>query len=85
MSRRKPRFEVVRSDAGWHARFVGANGRKVWQTEVYRKRIDAVRAVELIVGNLVRTSPFAEHPEIGWQGEPDYPTEVRTVDERSKP
>jgi uncharacterized protein YegP (UPF0339 family) len=48
MTARAPRFEVVRSDAGWHARFRAANGRKVWQTEVYERRGAAALAVRLL-------------------------------------
>lgn len=43
------RFEVVRTDAGWHGRFVAANGRIVWWTETYTRRRGALRAIELIV------------------------------------
>lgn len=41
------RFEVVRTDAGWHGRFVAANGRIVWWTETYTRRRSAVRAIHL--------------------------------------
>lgn len=42
------RFEVVRTDAGWHARFRAANGRMVWTTEVYTRRTEAFRAIYLV-------------------------------------
>lgn len=82
---RQARFEVVRTDAGHFARFIAVNGREVWRTsETYTRRRRAERAVELIVGDRIHVSPFAEHPEINWQGSPDLaPTEVRYVDERS--
>ena len=81
MRRRFARFEIVRTRAGYHARFRAGNGRIVWWTEVYGKRIAAVRAVELVCDKRVTTSPFADHPEIAWVGS-EYPTEVREVDER---
>jgi uncharacterized protein YegP (UPF0339 family) len=40
-----PRFEVVRTAAGYHARFRAENGRIVWFTEVYTRRAAATRAV----------------------------------------
>ena len=45
---KRPRFEVVRTDAGWHARFVAANGRIVWTTEVYERERAARRAIAII-------------------------------------
>lgn len=48
-----PHFETVRTDAGWHARFKGANGEIVWTTEVYNDVRDAENAVDLIVGRSV--------------------------------
>jgi len=65
---RQPRFEVVRSDAGWFARFVAANGQKVWQTEVYERRRAAERAIKLAGDTHVCVCRDA--------------TEVRWVDER---
>lgn len=53
MSAREPRFEIVRTDAGWHARFVAANGQTVWTTESYTRRRAAVRAVSVICGQTV--------------------------------
>ena len=76
------RFEIVRTNAGHHARFIAANGRTVWTTEVYTRRRAAVAAVELIAGAQVTTSRFADHPEISWAGnEGRGTTEVRDVDE----
>lgn len=48
VSARRPRFEIVRGDHGWHARFRAANGRIVWVTETYRRRAAAERAVCLL-------------------------------------
>ena len=80
---RAARFEIVRTTAGFHGRFRAANGRIVWSTEVYRKRVDAVHAVELIAGASVLDTPYGAWPEISWQGNLEWPTEVRDVDERA--
>lgn len=49
MSARQPRFEVVRSDAGWFARFIAANGREVWRTsETYTQKKGATNALHVI-------------------------------------
>ena len=85
MSTRDARFEIVRTDAGHHARFVAANGQTVWVTESYRRRKAAERAIELIVGETIQQSPHTEHPEVDWQGNMERPTEVLYVDERAKP
>lgn len=43
------RFEIVRGDAGWLARFVASNGREVWRTsETYTRRHGADRAVAML-------------------------------------
>ena len=83
MSRRKPRFEVVRSDAGWFARFVGANGRKVWQTEVYARPLAAFHAIALITGEPVRVHNGGFEVK-SWALAPEtVHLEVREVDERT--
>lgn len=71
MSARKPRFEVVRSDAGWFARFVAANGAKVWQTEVYVRRRGALRAIDMLTTAAV--------------GSAATPSRIHMVDERTPP
>lgn len=76
-----PRFEIARTDAGWHARFIAANGKTVWVTESYRRRKAAVNAIEVILGQQVIISPFSEHPEI-YRGPWPSTTEVRDVDAR---
>lgn len=43
---RQPRYELVTTDAGHHARFRGRNGRILRSTEVYttkRRALDAIR------------------------------------------
>lgn len=45
---RKPRFEVVHSDAGWFGRFVAANGQTVWVTESVRRRGTVLNAIRLL-------------------------------------
>lgn len=42
-----PRFEIVRTDAGWHVRFRAANGEPVMTSEIYTRRQAAVNAVEI--------------------------------------
>lgn len=79
-----PRFEVVHTKAGFHARFITANGRTQWWTESYLRRRNAVAAIERICAAPVLTSPFADHPEVMWAGSVQ-PTEVRDVDERPEP
>lgn len=51
VSGRRPRFEVVRSDADqpWHARFRAANGHIVWTTEQYARRPGAEGAIEVLM------------------------------------
>lgn len=65
------RFEVVRTDSGWHSRFVAANGRIVWWTETYTRRRAAVTAIACI-GDAPRYSNGRDADLI----------EVREVDER---
>jgi uncharacterized protein YegP (UPF0339 family) len=48
-----PRYEVVRTSAGWHKRFVAANGRKVDSSEVYTRRRGAENAIELVHGAFI--------------------------------
>ncbi len=76
------RFEIVRSDAGWHARLRAGNGRIVWVTESLTRRRAAVQAVEFITGRAIYKSPHTEHPEVDWAGNRETPTEVHDVDER---
>ena len=82
MSKREPRFEVVRSDAGWFARFRAANGRKVWQTESYHRRAKALRALELVVGYDV--AAYRDTWEIPHPAGNYGLLEVREVDERGQ-
>lgn len=49
MSSRQPRWELVRTAAGWHARFRSSNGNVIVSSEVYKKRADAFRAVDLVL------------------------------------
>ena len=65
---RQPRFEVVRTDAGWHARFIAANGRIVWWTETYTRRRGAVNAIALLDAELAADAA--------------WPDNIRDVDER---
>jgi uncharacterized protein YegP (UPF0339 family) len=97
---RDPRFEVVRTDAGWHARFVASNGQTVWVTESYRKKETAVRAIDTLARHFSPTGQAwvsnvrvgnERHVEVRY-GSEDHRTwsdahrlDVRLVDERTQP
>lgn len=87
MSKRQPRFEIVRTDAGWHARYKSANGEKVWTTEAngYRKERTAIAAIESFTGYEVTVQPNTENLEVyKWDIKLGLVLlEVRRVDERS--
>jgi uncharacterized protein YegP (UPF0339 family) len=77
---RQPRFEVVRTDAGWHSRFRAANGRIVWTTEVYERERAAVAALYQIAKPLeVASTPWPNAVMVYKHGA----VELRTVDERT--
>lgn len=65
---RQPRFEIVRGDAGWHARFIAANGRIIFWTENYTRRRGAVNAIALLDTELAADAA--------------RPDNIRGVDER---
>lgn len=75
MSARRPRFEIVRGDDGWWARFRAANGRVVWVTETYERR----RAAEKAILALGRAA--VERDRVFLLSQPEY-IELREVDER---
>lgn len=56
MARHYPRFEVVIAGfpnmLRYHARFIAGNGRIVWVTETYSRKIDARNAIRSITGAL---------------------------------
>ena len=80
MSARLPRFEVVHSDAGFHARFRASNGRIVWFTESYKRRRNAFMAVTSIAKPYFRPHHLWEHA--AWHVTEGL-LEVRDVDERT--
>lgn len=50
MTKRHPHFEVLRTEDGYFARLVAANGRIVWVTPgILSKKSQAIRAVDLVV------------------------------------
>jgi uncharacterized protein YegP (UPF0339 family) len=53
---RQARFEIVRTDAGWHGRFRAANGRIVWSTEVYTRKASLHNAIDSFVRALSPTN-----------------------------
>lgn len=73
------RFEIVRSEAGWFARFVAGNSAKVWQTEVYARRRTCLRAIELVTGMR------AYNVQGSWFITIHRTVEIREVDERAVP
>lgn len=83
MTRRKPRFELVRVEGGFFVRFIGANGRIVWVTPgLYSKRAHAFRAVELIAGTEPRDVGHGLEVVVCGLVDRDELLEVREVDER---
>lgn len=56
------RFEIVRTDAGWHARFRAGNGQTVWTTETYTRRRAATNAVT-VLGNRVQVGWYCDHED----------------------
>ena len=78
MSARQPRFEVVRGDSGYWARFIAANGKTVWTTETYRRRRTAEDAVYLLSKPAVGT-----RWESAVRVERRGAVEVRHIDERA--
>lgn len=87
MSAPDPRWEVVRTDAGWHTRFVSRNGRMTTDSEVLSSARNAVRNIEATVGSPVLRSPFRSPDALGEVQHGHGPTlrliEVRDVDERT--
>lgn len=92
------RFEIVRTDAGWHARYIAANGQTVWTTESYRQKATAVRAVDTLaryfsptgqawISNVRIGGTHAVDIRYGSEEHRDWRTAhrvaVRTVDERA--
>lgn len=53
---KKPKFEIVHTDAGWHSRLRAGNGRIVWNTEVYTTRRTAAFAIDTIARMFSPTS-----------------------------
>ena len=101
MSARQPRFEIVRGDHGYWARFIAANGRTVWVTETYTTRRAAARAISGMARAMspavriwfawtwiTRNSNSASELRFGHPGD-TYATahriEVRHIDERTAP
>ena len=74
-----PRFEIVRANVGYHARFRAANGRIVWWTETYTRRRGAFEA-------LAHFGKYAYADSTPWQfaifTQRYGSVEVRDVDER---
>lgn len=74
MSARACKWEIVQSDAGFHARFRSSNGRIIVTSEQYERRRDAVHAVSLV----------GDAPSYSNGPDADL-VEVRDVDERTPP
>lgn len=81
MSARQPRFEIITTATEQHhARFRAANGAIVWVTETYKRKGKAENAIESLMGHFIGWDQNGATVVRGGR-----PTEVRYVDERSKP
>lgn len=84
MSKRQPRFEIVRTAAGWHARYKASNGQVIFASEVYTRRRGVVSAIHSIARSFWGFASF-DYDEIGvlfvGDGGGRY-LEVRELDER---
>lgn len=79
-----PRYEVVTTDAGHHARKIAENGEPIATSEVHRDVRDAEHSVELQAGSpLMRDAGPTELTQVLTlvEGSPTM-VEVRYVDER---
>jgi uncharacterized protein YegP (UPF0339 family) len=47
------KWEVVRTDAGWHLRMKAGNGEIILSTETYNERRDAVHALNLVTASVI--------------------------------
>lgn len=74
---RRTWFEVVRTDAGFHARLVGTNGETVMASEVHPDRRDADAVLALCRGALPRTELIDER---AWPKGSDDPAPVELTD-----
>lgn len=82
MTRRKPRWEIVTTPAGIHVRYRASNGRIVASSEVYDRRRDALRVIELVNGFEPREYEGALEVAVNFGIDPDGLLEVREVDGR---
>lgn len=97
MTARKPRWEIVQTDAGFHARFRSSNGRVIVSSEVYTRKRAAIDAIHYIARSMSPTARiWISSMQLGGRpagsevryGHPDdtYTTahviEVRDIDER---
>jgi uncharacterized protein YegP (UPF0339 family) len=82
---RAARFELVRSDAGFFARFIAYNGREIWRTsEVYTRRQGAKKAVELVANSFTLTGArFTFRRDDLYIYAQGVGIEVREIDERT--
>ena len=56
MSTRRGRFEIVRTDAGFHVRIIGANGEPLAASEVLESRAAAEQNVDAVITVVKATS-----------------------------
>jgi uncharacterized protein YegP (UPF0339 family) len=85
------RFEIVRTDQGWHSRFRADNGKVVTSSEVYTRRWAALRSVAILASFFSPTGQIwveTHEPSVryGSKDHSDYLTAhvipIRDVDER---
>lgn len=56
----KTPWEVVRTDAGFHVRFVAANGEPVLSSEVYPRKETAEEAIDLVCDAVIAVHQASE-------------------------
>lgn len=86
----KGRFEVVRTaQEQWHARFIGANGRTIWWTENYKRKVGAEKAISAIAhvfyGWIDGDSVTCLSDRNSWEKTNRPSAELRYIDDRLKP
>lgn len=79
-----PRFELVHTDAGFHARTIAANGEPILTSEVHPRREDARNAIR-VTAQLFSVTPvfFDQVGGVMYVHAAGMRVELRDVDERA--